>query len=228
MPTQNSATYTCRVQLLVMAAVVFASAAQAAEEFSFEQIDRESAALVNEGPLNFLVKTPAKAVHHHQNHVRILPHSLTDGWVELNQCHENLDAVPSTQITFREGYVRDLKVVSATLIEQAWIEGPSVQLENIKPGARLCLSALTRALRNTGNGYFNLTSGPYMRKFLDGYYPMRVSLSVDYPPKLLKLIDVSPPHQAGLQLAEQPGRIDMDATFEGELTLLIQFDRSSP
>jgi hypothetical protein len=46
----------------------------------------------------------------------------------------------------------------------------------VEPGARLCLSAQTRALRNTGNGYFNLVNGPYMRKFLDGYYPMRVTL----------------------------------------------------
>lgn len=227
MPARNNPPSTWLVQL-TLAAVVFAGPTQAADDFSFEQIDRDSAALVNEGPLNFLITPPTRAVHHHQNHIRILPDSLTGGWVELNQCHEHLDAVPRMQITFREGYVRNLKVVSATLIDRAWVEGASVQLTNIRPGARLCLSALTRALRNTGNGYFNLTSGPYMRKFLDGYYPMRVSLSVDYPPTLLKLIDISPPSQAGLRIAEQAGKFDIDAMFEGELTLLVQFDRPHP
>lgn len=227
MPARNSSPSTWLVQL-TLAAVVFAGSTQAADDFSFEQIDRDSAALVNEGPLNFLITPPARAVHHHQNHIRILPGSLTGGWVELSQCHENLDAVPRMQITFREGYVRNLKVVSATLIDRAWVEGASVQLTNIRSGARLCLSALTRALRNTGNGYFNLTSGPYMRKFLDGYYPMRVSLSVDYPPTLLKLIDISPPSQTGLRIAEQAGKFDIDAMFEGELTLLVQFDRPHP
>jgi len=137
--------------------------AQAASDLSFE-----SAGEVNEGGLRFLETAPAKPVHHHQNHIRIDSDSLNSGWVTLSQCHDHLDAVPRAQITFREGFVRDLKVDRFTLIEDAWIEGASVQLRNVEPGARLCLSAQTRALRNTGNGYFNLTNGPYMRKFLDG------------------------------------------------------------
>jgi hypothetical protein len=80
-------------------------------------------------------------------------------------------------------------------------------------------------LRNTGNGYFNLLSGPYMRKFLDGYYPMRVSLEVAYPIHLLKLIDIAPPPQPGLTIEERPGGIRIDTVFEGELMTLIQFER---
>jgi hypothetical protein len=122
--------------------------------------------------------------------------------------------------------VRDLRVDAFTHIKDAWIEGASVQLRHVEPGARLCLSAQIHALHNTGNGYFNLISGPYMRKFLDGYYPMRVTLAVDYPAQSLTLIDISPPAQAGLDIVEQPGAIRVEAVFEGELQTMIQFERN--
>ncbi|WP_157273740.1 hypothetical protein [Thiobacillus denitrificans] len=185
----------------------------------------ESADAVNEGQLHFLETPPAKPLHHHQNHIRIDTDSLATGWVGLYQCHDQLDAVPLLQITFREDFVRDLKIDLARGIEHAQVEGASVQLRNIEPGARLCLSAQARALRNTGNGYFSLFSGPYMRKFLDGYYPMRVTLDVDYPAESLQLIDASPAQQPGLSFAERPGNIRLDALFEGELRLLLQFER---
>jgi hypothetical protein len=196
------------------------SLAQPAADLTFE-----SAVNVNEGVLHFLEKPPRKSVHHHHNRFRINADSLSSGWVQLSQCHENLDAVPRAQITFREGYVRDLRLVSFNNIESAWIENASVQLVNVKPGAKLCLTALTRALRDTGNGFYNLYSGPYMRKFLDGYYPMRVTLEMEYPPQLLGLVDISPPEQPGFKLEESPGLIRMDAVFEGELQTLIQFEK---
>ena len=197
-----------------------ASLAHAAADLTFESADG-----VNAGSLHFLETLPDKPLHHHQNRIRIDSNSLNSGWVTLSQCHDNLDAVPRTQITFREGFVRDLRVDTFSHIEDAWIEGATVQLRNVERGARLCLSAQTRALRNNGNGYFNLLNGPYMRKFFDGYYPMRVSLEVDYPPQLLTLIDVAPAVQPGLKLDERPGAIRMDAVFEGALMTLIQFEK---
>jgi hypothetical protein len=188
-------------------------------------LSMESADAVNEGVLHFLEKPPTKQLHHHHNRIRIDANSLSTGWVSLSQCHDHLDPVPLAQITFREGYVRDLKVDSSTHIKQAWIEGPSVQLVDIEPGARLCLSAQTRALRNNGNGYFNLSNGPYMRKFLDGFYPMRVTLEIEYPAQMLRVIDIEPNGQPGLKLDESPGLIRMDAVFEGKLQTLIQFEK---
>lgn len=188
-------------------------------------LSMESAHDVNEGVLHFLEKPPVKQVHHHQNSIRIDADSLKSGWVTLKQCHTNLDAVPRAQITFREGFVRDLRVESSTRIKQAWVEGATIQLVDVEPGARLCLLAHTRALRNTGNGYYSLTSGPYMRKFLDGYYPMRVTLDITYPAKTLQLIDIAPQAQPGLILNAKHGGIHLDATFEGELNTLIQFEK---
>lgn len=208
--------------LLGAAAIIsYPDAARAAEDLSFESADA-----VNEGQLHFLATPPAKPIHHHQNRIGIESDSLASGWVRLSQCHDHLDAVPSTQITFREGFVRDLKVDLYSNVEDAWIEGSSVQLRQVGPNARVCLSAQVRALRNTGNGYYSLINGPFMRKFLDGYYPMRVTLNVDYPADTLNLIDVTPAAQPGLSVVEAPGAIQIDAVFEGELQTLIQFDRN--
>lgn len=190
-----------------------------------EFLDLRGADDVNEGTLNFLAEPPATPHHHHQNRIRLIGESLATGWVRLEQCHDNLDKVARAQITFREGFVRDLKVESSTRIESAWIEGPSVQLRNVAAGARLCLSAETRALRNAGGGFYMLHNGPYMRKFLDGYYPMRVSIDVAYPEALLALVDITPAAQPGLKVIEAPGAITVDAVFEGELRTLIQFQQ---
>ncbi len=179
---------------------------------------------VNEGELKFLATPPEKPVHHHQNHIRITLESLKDGWTELEQCHDKLDAVPDAQITFREGYVRNLQVLEARSIAKAWVEGSTIQLKGVLPGARLCLKAQTRALKNAGNGFFNLNNGPYMRKFLDGYYPMRVSIQVEYPEKLMQLIDVSPARQPGFEVWQLPGRVAIETFFEGELRTLLQFE----
>mgnify|MGYP001044562569 FL=1 len=204
---------------LLLSATLWVGLAQASADLGFE-----NATDVNEGSLLFLATPPGKPVHHHQNRFRIDKDSLRSGWVSLSQCHDHLDTVPRAQITFREGFVRDLRVDSFSDIEEAWIEGAAVQLRNVKSAARLCLSAQTRALRHAGNGYYNLYSGPYMRKFLDGYYPMRLTLEVEYPPELLSLIDISPPAQPGLIHVKNPGAIRLEAIFEGELQTLIQFE----
>jgi hypothetical protein len=101
-----------------------------------------------------------------------------------------------------------------------------VQLRNVSEGARLCLSAETRALHDGGNGYYALHNGPYMRKFLDGYYPMRVTIEVTYPAEALTLLDVSPAAQDGLRIVEAAGSVRLDAVFEGELRTVIQFQRN--
>lgn len=220
MGLSNKASFHLLSRVLLLSAALVFSLAHAADDFDFE-----SAKDVNEGHLHFLATPTDRPLHHHQNRIRIDLDSLNSGWVSLSQCHDNLDPVPRAQITFREGFVRDLRVDSLSDIDDAWIEGPSVQLRGVGHGARICLSAQTRALRNNGNGYFNLLSGPYMRKFLDGYYPMRVSLEVEYPIHLLTLVDIAPPPQPGLTIEERPGGIRMDAVFEGELMTLIQFER---
>lgn len=195
---------------------------------SEEDLFFKSVADVNDGDLHFLAQAPEKPVHHHQNHITINDASLTDGWVHLQQCHAHLDAVPSSQVTYREGFVRDLRLVRTEGIGRAWVKDHTVQLEDVGPNAVLCIQADTRALSALeGNSYF-LRNGPYMRRFLDGYYPMRVSLSVQIDTPRLKFAGITPSPQTGLQVQAIPRRIDIEALFEGQLRTEIRFDLTQP
>ncbi len=189
-----------------------------------DELELQSASSVNEGALSFLDKLPDKPVHHHQNRILIDQASLQSGWVKLEQCHDNLDPVSNAQITFRDGFVRDLRITQTHAIENAWIENATVQLRHVNRGARLCIEAQTRALKNVGNGFFNLANGPYMRKFLDGYYPMHISLDISYPADMLKLLDITPASQPGFTIMTEAGHVTIEALFEGELRTLLQFE----
>ncbi|MGF1545853.1 MAG: hypothetical protein ACFCUG_00835 [Thiotrichales bacterium] len=179
---------------------------------------------VNSGDLTFLEHPPANAVHHHHNAIRITPSSLTDGWVRMDQCHEHLDAVPRAQIVYREGRVRDLRITRDAGIEAAWVEGATVQLRAVGKPAVLCVSADTQALQDNQDGTYTLASGPFMRQFLDGYYPMRVSMSIEFPEEL-RFLDTSPNRQRGFEVSEEPRRIRLNTWFEGRLRTEIRFDR---
>lgn len=193
-----------------------------------EDLFFKSVSDVSDGDLKFLVQTPGKPTHHHQNRITIDDDSLKTGWVHLEQCHANLDVVPSSQVMYREDFIRDLRVLRAERIGRAWVEGHSIQLENVGPNALLCLQADTRALSpETGNSYY-LRNGPYMRRFLDGYYPMRVSLSVHLATPRLRFSSVTPSPQPGFQVSTSPHGVDIEAQFEGRLNIETRFDLVQP
>lgn len=195
------------------------------DDWFFRDFEAEARA-VNEGELEFLSEPPAKQVHHHQNHLVIRGPSLEDGWVVLEQCHDNLDAVPDLEVVFSPDRIRNLKVVTARNIGRAWVEGPSVQLKDVRHDARLCVSAESRALRAEGDGAYVLKNGPFMRRFLDGYYPMRVVLQVDYPCGMLDLVAASPAEQPGFRVEEGDCGVAYDTWFEGRLVTELVFKRN--
>lgn len=182
----------------------------------------ERALAVNEGKLVFLRTPPAKPVHHHASRVTITAASLQNGWTHLEQCHENLDAVPELQIVFNPERVRKLVIRKTRNVGQAFVEGASVQLRNVGHDALVCLSAETHSLQALGAGVYELRSGPFMRRFLDGYYPIHVTFEVSYPPGIA-LIDASPDAQPGVALSEEPQHILLDTWFEGRLTTSFRF-----
>ena len=172
---------------------------------------------VNEGALVFLTQRPARQVHHHQNHLVIDADSVLNGWVRLNQCHYHLDRVPRAQIMYNRDRIRDLQITTSGNIEQSWVEDNTVQLRNVQENARLCVQAWTRALRSNGDVSYSLKNGPFMRRFLDGYYPMRVSMQIDYAASGLQLIAIKPARQQGFVVTEENGSLAFDAWFEGRL-----------
>jgi hypothetical protein len=183
---------------------------------------------INEGELHFLTEPPAEAVHHHHKRVVITPESLKTGWIVNRQCHYNLDQVGAMEVVFAPGRVRALDITRAENIESAWVEGSSVQLKNVGPNAVLCLNSENRVLTHDAQtGHYTLTSGPYMRRFLDGYFPMRVSLNLEYPAALLSLVDMAPT-DPGLKATRVPGQVRIDTLFEGRLLLTLRFSPKKP
>lgn len=194
------------------------------DEEDWPEMDLEARiAAVSDGELRFVGPERAAETHRHVNRIRIGSESLREGWIELSQCHENLDAVGAAQILFSAERIRGLEVVSAEGIGRAWVEGHSVQLTDIAPEATLCIRAESRAMSALGDGRYRLRNGPYMRRFLDGYYPMQVVLDVSYPADRLVLVQHQPATQPGFEVRAESGHVAVDAAFEGRLFTCLDF-----
>lgn len=204
-----------------------------AEEMSSEELERwfnedadddtARALAVNEGPLVFLTQPLVKPVHHSHNTLVIDANSLTSGWVKLTQCHSNLDAVAASEVVYRYQRMRNLRIKSSSGIGRAWIEDNSVQMTDIQHNASLCVSAEVAILYANADHSYTLRNGPFHRKFLDGYYPMHVTLDIHYPDSRLRLAEIDPPPQPGFELSTSPGRLLLNAWFEGELRTVLRF-----
>lgn len=223
------------IAVILGLAIGLATAGARAQDPSREQLEEwfnappeKSAASVNEGELVFLTRLPGKPVHHHQNALVIRETSLDDGWTELTQCHENLDAVPAAQILFHRTRTTGLHIISQSGIVDAWVEGNTVQLRDIFPGAKLCIGAFSQALHDNGDGSYSLRNGPFMRKFLDGYYPMRVSMTVRLEGLALRFEGMLPAAQEGLKVSKNGREVSFDAWFEGRLVTEMRFSTRSP
>ncbi len=177
---------------------------------------------VSDGELRFLAEPPADAVHHHHNAVSLAARSRVDGWVRLRQCHSHLDDVARAQVLFRAGHVRNIEVTESRNIGRAWVEDNSVQLTDVGKDARLCIDAESLALVANGDGSYKLSNGPFMRRFLDGYYPMRVSSEVALADSGLRFAGITPAHQPGFSVELTAGSIQFDAWFEGRLQTEIK------
>jgi len=171
----------------------------------------------NRGNLNLLSAPPDGRVHHHQNQITLLASSLDDGWVTLRQCHNDIDRVRRAQILYNAATTRDIEIESQSNIEETWVEGASVQLRRVQPDAELCIRARSQMLRILGDGLYVLENGPFMRRYLDGYFPMRVTVAVNWGDLGLALADSQPQAQPGFEVTESPHGVIIEATFEGRL-----------
>jgi len=184
----------------------------------------ERALAVNEGTLEFLSKPPKKPPHELQNHFVINAQSLKDGWVSLIQCHESLDKVPDAQILYHARRTRNLKILTSVGVEKAWVEKNSVQLKNVTDNARVCISAEVHSLYPNFDGTFSMRNGPFHRRFLDGYYPMHVTMDVKLPEGQLSYGAITPVEQAGFRVDHDSKSIKVDALFVGELNVEVYLD----
>ncbi len=177
---------------------------------------------INEGELNFLDTPPDKSVYHHQNTFIVLKNSIETGWIKVVQCYENLDKFPRVQIVYNKDRIRHLRITRQMNIGNAWVEDNTVQLTDVNSNARLCVQAESRALIAQKDGTFVLQNGPFMRKFLDGYFPMRVSIDIKFPANL-SFIAIEPVEQKGFRVIKGEQSLHLDAWFEGRLVTRIRF-----
>jgi hypothetical protein len=182
------------------------------------------ASTINEGELEFLANPPEKPVHTHHNQIFLKPTSLEDGWAALYQCHTHLDPVPAAQIVFHTERIRQLQVDQFTGIGSATVDGASVQLEAVDPGAKICLSAESRVVVPQPGSGFQVRNGPFMRSFLDGYYPMHVMLEISLPPGRWTLARSEPAPQPGFVVSYGEGKVRVDAWFSGQLRTRFYFE----
>ncbi|MGE0079977.1 MAG: hypothetical protein AB7U81_01630 [Thiohalomonadaceae bacterium] len=200
-----------------------------ADEFDDElarqdALERQAAA-VNEGRLEFLLQAPpGPPVHHQHNRILFDGDSLESGWVSMQQCHENLDAVSSTEIVFHPDRISDLRVDSHTNIGGIVVDGTRVQLEDVGAGASLCISARSHALRRDESGGYVLRNGPFMRRFLDGYYPLHVTMEVLWPDHGLRFVQALPEPQPGFTITAGMEALRLDTLFEGRLVTELRFE----
>jgi hypothetical protein len=187
--------------------------------------DAEARALaVNEGNLEFLSSPPEKPPHELHNKFKINSESLSDGWIDLVQCHENLDKVAEAQILYHPRRTRNIKVLSSVGIERTWVEKNSVQMTDITENARICISAEVHSLYSNFDGTYSMRNGPFHRRFLDGYYPMRVTMDVELPEGELSFGAIEPVEQVGFKVDHNNQGMRVDALFVGQLNIEIYFD----
>jgi len=206
-----------------LAGILFAASASA----ELDPLDDESLwdpprVETNRGDLQFLETPPAEAVHHHQNDIILGASSLVDGWVTLRQCHRDIDRVGRAQILYNGSGTEDLEIESHANIEETWIEGASVQLRRISKDAELCVRARSRMLQVMDDGSYLLENGPFMRRFLDGYHPMRVTVTVDWGNLDLALTDTQPHAQPGFNIEASERGLRIDTVFEGRLKTALR------
>jgi hypothetical protein len=176
----------------------------------------------NRGALNLLGTAPEGRVHHHENQITVAASSLDDGWVTLRQCHQDIDRVGRAQILYNAATTRDIEIESQSNIAETWVEGASVQLRHIQPEAELCIRARSQMLRILEDGSYVLENGPFMRRYLDGYFPMRVTVAVDWGDLDLALADSEPAPQPGFTVTESQHGVVIETTFEGRLKTALR------
>lgn len=220
------------VRPAVMAPLLLAltSSAPAAEPPARQQdpwFDRDwerQAEQVSEGELRFLAPGQNPQQHRIENLITLDKKSPDNGWITITQCHYQLDPVPLTEIVYRYPRMGPIEVLSSRHIGNISTERHSVTLSEVRRDASLCLRYKVRHLQQLASGW-QLKLGPYYRGFLDGYYPMYVSVTISYPTGMFGRARVWPDSELGMRIQHSDGRLFIGAWFEGRLTLQVLFPK---
>lgn len=180
---------------------------------------------VNDGNLVFLHEPIEKPALQLINRFIIDRSSLDSGWLKVSQCYENLDAMSESEIIYKNRHMRELKIDFHENIETAYVSGLSVQLKNVTRPAKICVSAEVKNLHKTGHNNYVLVNGPYHRRFLDGYFPFKLTMDILLPGNLT-FKSSKPVRQRGFDVELSDSRVIINTLFEGVLNTEITFEKS--
>ena len=94
---------------------------------------------INEGELQFLTSPPEKRIPPSRKILTVTEQSLLNSWVLVDQCPEQLDSLQAGEVAYRYKNMRNLQIIEAKNISKAWIEGNSIQLQDVSKNAKLCV-----------------------------------------------------------------------------------------
>ncbi len=175
-------------------------------------------------PVTRTLDTPAFV---HRKVLSIDVASLDDGWVDNHQCHRNFPLFPSLQIAFRDGAVRNMRITEQSDVERAWVEGSTIQMKRTRPQTTLCFLSENHTIEyDLWNDEYRMTVGPYYLRLFDGYFPLSVDLTVQYPPEAMQFLGLAPASVEGADVVHEHGRVRFNALFEGKLELVFRFKRT--
>ncbi len=216
-----------RISIVLVCAMLFPAMLTAAEpsvDESWPDDDTEwRTRQVNEGQLEFIAPIPDQPILHSDTHLWISDESKRTGWVEMQQCYRHLDAVSRTDVVYAYRDMKNLQVTRGEQIARIRVGQHGVELEDVEKGALLCVRADVKVLQRLSDKTYVIQSGPYHRKFLDGYYPYQVSLMVHYSRNEFQLSRVMPEEQDGFEVEEQRDGLSIDSWFEGVLLIRLEF-----
>lgn len=196
---------------------------QLEEWFNNDKLDMPEEATIQDEVLRFILNTNKKNIPVTEKTYRININSLKTGWVVIEQCYRNLDPVSQLEVVYEYQHMRKLKVTHQQLVGKLWIEGQTIQIENLSKGASICTKAEVKIFRHADKNTYLLLAGPFKRKFLDGYHPMHVKLNIQYPADRLILNEMFPEAAPGFNLTHNNGLIKIDTRFTGKLYLALSF-----
>lgn len=178
--------------------------------------------------LTFIPPSTDKPALHSINNITISPQSMKTGWVDLVQCYQHLDPVPDMEVTYNYKAMRKLTITKTSNIEQASVEGQSVQLGNVRKSAQLCVSAEVRIFYKNKDGSYRLVNGPFHRQFLDSFFPYHLTMKINYPSSQLAFIASKPKPQFGFKVEQTDNLLLIDSYFTGKLYTELTFKPLSP
>lgn len=177
--------------------------------------------IAQEGQLRFLEAHPEPHTYRYESRVRISEESLITGVVTLNTCHFELDPIRKVVIAFNPNRLQKLEITQASGVGSLEVRGHLIEMTDVKRGASVCIDLESKALERLNETTYRLNAGPLMRRYFDGYLPMRATLMLSWPGDRITLKETNPAPQKGVTLLQFPGRAEMDIIFAGRLTANI-------